>query len=246
MEKFRTIYYEKYFSTFKKYLIQDDFEGAIQKSKQWFNKKYLPILKQYPSHSNILDLGCGMGIMLDFLRDNKYKNIEGVEVSNEQFEIAKKRGHKVYLEDAFNYLKKGKKYDVILAMDFFEHFYKDELLNLCELLFESLNEGGCLIIQTPNGEGLMPNRVIYGDLTHLTIFTPNSLTQILRLTGFNEFTFFEAGPAAINIAGFVRLVLWKIIKVGANFIRVVEKNQSQKIWTQDFICAAYKKGIISE
>ena len=109
MEKFRTIYYQKYYSTFKKYLIQDDFEGAIKKSKQWFNKKYLPILKQYPSHSNILDIGCGMGIMLDFLRDNKYKNIEGVEVSNEQFEIAKKRGHKVYLEDAFYYLKKGKK-----------------------------------------------------------------------------------------------------------------------------------------
>ena len=46
-----------------------------------------------------------------------------------------------------------------------------------------------MLVQTANGAGLFPAQVIYGDLTHMTIFTPHSLAQLLRASGFVDLAF---------------------------------------------------------
>ncbi|MDP2364621.1 MAG: hypothetical protein Q8M94_12735, partial [Ignavibacteria bacterium] len=125
-------------------------------------------------------------------------------------------------------------------MDVVEHFYKDELFDFFSGMNNILNENGVLIIHTPNGDGLFPNHIIYGDLTHLTIFNSNSLIQILRLTGFTDIDFYETGPTTKNFFGFVRLMLWKTIKVFIKSIRIIETGGAEKIITQDFICKAKK------
>ena len=104
-----------------------------------------------------------------------------------------------------------------------------------------MSEDGVLIIHTPNGEGLFPNQRIYGDLTHLTIFTQNSLSQILRIVNFTEIDFYETGPVSKNIIGFIRLILWKLIKAMVKTIRLIETGSYEDILTQEFICVARKK-----
>jgi hypothetical protein len=107
---------------------------------------------------------------------------------------------------------------------------------LAKLLYNALEDRGILIIQTPNGQGLFPHQVIYGDLTHLTVFTPESLRQLFSLAGFADFRFQETGPVGKNLYGKIRLILWKVIKKLANGIRKIETGKSQEIWTENMIC----------
>ena len=145
------------------------------------------------------------------------------------------------VSDAINFFKESRiKFKIIFAFDFIEHFYKSELLTLFEGIFNSLEDGGLFIFHTPNGQSILSPNLIYGDLTHLTIFTPNSALQILRVVGFNKISFIEAGPVHKNINGFIRLILWKVIKFGHNVIRLVETGSTEKILTQNFIGVAQK------
>src|SRR5205823_419899 len=127
-------------------------------------------------------------------------------------------------------------------VDVLEHFSREELVVLAPRVLAALRPGGRLIVQTANGAGLFPRQVIYGDLTHLTIFTPESLRQLLRRFGFQNLTFYETGPIPIRLRGKLNVALWSATKAIANLIRQVETGKRQAIWTENFICAAFKPG----
>jgi SAM-dependent methyltransferase len=131
-------------------------------------------------------------------------------------------------------------YAAILAVDVFEHFSRDELSRLAPLLFSALEPGGRLLVQTANGAGLFPGQVIYGDLTHMTIFTPQSLAQLLRPAGFTNLTFGETGPVPIRLRGKLDSLIWKTITALASTVRHIETGKHQSIWTENFICLAFK------
>src|SRR5207237_108465 len=130
------------------------------------------------------------------------------------------------------------KLDAIIAIDFFEHFTKEELLRLVPMIKAALGPHGLLLVQTVNGEGLFPRQIIYGDVTHMTILTPGSMTQLLRASGFEYIEFSECAPIARGVIGIVRAALWKMIRSGANIIRMVETAKRQAVWTENFITVA--------
>src|SRR5207302_8404055 len=104
----------------------------------------------------------------------------------------------------------------------------------------ALKPNGRLLVQTANGAGLFSRQVIYGDLTHLTIFTPQSLAQLLRGVGFVDLSFYESGPIPIRLRGKLDVALWSALKAVANVIRSIETGKHQQIWTENFICRAFK------
>ena len=109
-----------------------------------------------------------------------------------------------------------------MALDFVEHFGKAEQIPLFEAINAALRSGGRLILETPTGRAVC-SQVIYGDLTHLTIFSEGSLSQLLKLTGFERMEFYETGPAPKDLKGRVRGILWRIIKLIANkYARIIE------------------------
>jgi 2-polyprenyl-3-methyl-5-hydroxy-6-metoxy-1,4-benzoquinol methylase len=237
---FRTELYKKYISSFKEYIGSKD-SIDIKSDYQIFSRRYIPLLKEFKRDAKIIELGCGSGYMLQFLKQHGFNNLYGIDISEEQIEKACQKGLNVEAKNVFNFFNENKeKYDIVFALDFVEHFHKNELLDLFTSINETMNNNGILIIHTPNGDGLFPRNHIYGDLTHLTIFNPNSLTQLLILTGFNEIKFYETGPEAKNFTGLIRLFLWKIVKGVVKAVRIIETGGSEKILTQDFICAARK------
>lgn len=237
---FRFAIYESYESKFNRIIDNVD-EKSILRLFKHYEMKILPWLKLYKTSSNILELGCGPGYMLRFLKNNGYNNTTGIDISNEQVELAKSKGFNVYKSDVFEFLSNNKtKWDVIFALDFVEHFSKEELFEMMELIYNNLESDGCLIIRTPNAEGLLPNTIIYGDLTHSTILTQNSLSQLLKYFGFNNLIFFENSPIPKNFKGIFRTIFWNFIKVFVNFIKIVETGTTQKLWSQDFYCIAKK------
>jgi len=237
---YRREFYSKYDSTYKVHL-SDFSQRSVAKLWRRNDYLYLPLISSYSLDVPILELGCGRGLMLEYLRIKGFSNLKGIDISEEQIVISKHKGFDVEVADVFEYLSRSKeKFKVIFALDFIEHFSKEELIPLLKGIYERLDDGGIIIFHTPNGQSILSAHLIYGDLTHLTIFTPNSALQLLRLVGFNELEFYESGPVPKSILGFLRLVIWQIIKLGHNFIRLVESGSTNKILTQNFIVSAKK------
>jgi hypothetical protein len=76
----------------------------------------------------------------------------------------------------------------------------------------------------------------------VTIFTSDSLAQLLRPCGFADLMFYETGPIPLRVRGRLNVALWHVTKLLANAVRRIETGKSQRIWTENFICLAYRPG----
>jgi SAM-dependent methyltransferase len=232
---FRKQLYERYVSTFKGHTFhsQDD----VQRHWEWCRRKLLPLLGHVDRRAAILELGCGPGYLLELLGREGWSNASGIDVSAEQVRLAAARGLNAVEAEALAWLSSREaSYDAVIAIDFFEHFTRDELLRLTSAIHAALRPGGTLLLQTPNGAGLFPNVVIHGDLTHMTIMSPGSLGQLLRWGGFETIECFETGPVAKNLRGRVRIVLWSIIRAAASAVRRIETGGVERVWTENLLC----------
>ena len=246
MTDFRSRFYERYITTASGPVGEHTADG-LKAYWAWSRLKILPLLKGVDKRMPVLELGCGAGNILSLLKTEGYDHASGVDISGEMVKVAHARGLDVVEGDALAVLEgAGEKYGAILAFDMIEHFTKDELLRLLPAIYERLLPGGVFVMQTPNGQGLFPNQVVYGDLTHVTIFTPDSLGQVLRLTGFEDILVTEAGPAMKSLIGVARLGLWNVIKVGAKAARIIETGKSQAIWTENMLGRCRRPGRLPE
>lgn len=238
MSDFRKRLYGRYLSGFQ----ADQIEARQSRLKtyfRWLDHKLGSVLSVVPRGAAVLEIGCGAGDILEYLGSRGFMNVEGVDHSAEQVDAARQRGLNARLADASEYLASRKGgLGLVIAFDVIEHFTKDELLDLFDALHSALKPGGTLILQTPNGEGMFARSIIYGDLTHTTVFTSLSLRQILTATGFTDARFIECGPAAMNLKGIIKTALWQLVRLRANLCRFIELGTTQKIWTSNMICVA--------
>lgn len=235
---FRDGLYGRYVSAFK-----GERQSAAEPSFVWWDHKYLPLLRGLDRGAPVLDIGCGAGGLLAYLERRGFSHATGVDISAEQVDLAKQRGVRATLGDVFDVLaRQPATFAAIFAVDVFEHFSRDELLRVAPLLYATLTPGGSLLVQTANGAGLYPGQVIYGDLTHMTVLTPQSLGQLLRPSGFVDLAFYETGPIPIRLRGKLDVALWSAVKAIANTVRYIETGKRQTVWTENFICLASKPG----
>lgn len=147
-------------------------------------KRFLPKNKS----ADILEIGCGQGYFLDFLGEQGYRNIFGVDLSREAIEFCLERGlSKVKLiNDLPEFLVSSAMYDFVVLNDVIEHFPKNEVLNYLEKIREKMNVGGAIIIKTGNLSSIVGLRIRYNDFTHESGFTEYSLCQVLKVSGFSD------------------------------------------------------------
>jgi 2-polyprenyl-3-methyl-5-hydroxy-6-metoxy-1,4-benzoquinol methylase len=238
---YRERLYNYYVSTHTSYLYGEASLDRIKRQFpiwEWYFGRFLPKGKD----TKILDAGCGNGGFVYFLRSIGYKNSQGIDISKEQVEDAKRLGiQNIEMYDLSEFLKiKQNFYDTIFARDIVEHFEKEEIMDVLSLIFNSLKLGGTVVIQAPNAQNLFSSRLRYGDFTHEIAFTKDSLNQILRATGFNEVAFYPTGPVPKGIKSVIRFFLWKIIETFLRFYMLVETGTGKGIFTQNIICFAKK------
>jgi cyclopropane fatty-acyl-phospholipid synthase-like methyltransferase len=192
--------------------------AARQFRSRW--ARLLPVDRTAP----ILELGCGAGHFVKFLRDAGYGRVEGVDRSAREIARAHAAGiGGVRCLDAGERLAGSKEeFETIVALNFFEHLRKDEVLQTLTLVFAALRPRGRLLVVTPNSLSPFGGATRYWDFSHETGFTPASWRQLARLTGFSEPSFEEFGPMPHSLPGAIRTVLWQAIRLALVAMSYVE------------------------
>ncbi len=241
MKIFKKEIYDNYVSKMSKYMYKNVDKKSIFRNFPVWDVHYL---RYFPEDKNIkiLELGCGNGGFMLYLKEKGYKNVFGVEISKEQISMAKKFGiNGIILQDLVYFLKKTKeKYDVIVMRDVLEHFGKKEITLILKQVHRVLRAEGILVLQVPNAEGLFGGRYRYGDFTHEIAFTGSSLSTILRIAGFDEIKCYPSRPVAHSVASFIRYILWFFLNFKTKIYMLIETGGSSGIFTQNIISIAKK------
>jgi len=195
--------------------------------------------------SRVLDLGCGYGIWLYWLKEVGYHCLEGVDRSPEQVEAAHSLGlNFVVQDDIKGYLadRKRESCDVVLAFDVLEHFGKEEASQIVDEVFRVLTPSGLFILHLPNGEGFLSGSIAHGDFTHELILTRHSLGQLLRCAGFSQVCAYEDTPVVHGLVSAARFLIWKAARTVLWIINAAQTGEIDGglILTQTFLAVARK------
>jgi 2-polyprenyl-3-methyl-5-hydroxy-6-metoxy-1,4-benzoquinol methylase len=241
-ENYRQRIYERYASQF-----QDSPElFDVDAANRW-GKAYEFYLREWlPSDPNaaILEVACGGGRLLHFLKARGYVRISGVDISPEQVRLSRQVVGNVEEANAVEFLgKHGDAYDLIVGLDIVEHFNKDEALRFLEACYRALMPGGRLILQTPNADSPWGTAHRYNDFTHEIGFNPNAITRLLQMIGFESVEARELGPVPFgySMISTIRAALWWMIRGGLKFWNLIETGDSGSgVFTRVFLVSATK------
>jgi len=154
-------------------------------------------LKLIEKGDRLLDIGCGDGT-LGYFAMRSYKEVWGIDISDNALKIAKKRGlktQKVNLNDE-NLLFEDNYFDAVTCLDVIEHVF--EPIVLINEIHRVLKMNGLLVISTPNirywrhlfdlvVKGKFPktsNSTEHYDGGHLHYFTYSDIEKLLKTKGF--------------------------------------------------------------
>lgn len=158
----------------------------------WYTQDWLPSDRSAP----MLDIGCGSGQFLYYLRERGYRDAIGLDLDAAQVEVAQGLGLDATCATVADFLEHDdRSYGLITMLDIIEHFTRDELFPLLDSVASRLAPGGRLIASVPNAESPHAARAIYADITHELAFTPTSLAEMFFCHGLKVVRFRDPWPA---------------------------------------------------
>lgn len=241
-ESYRQRIYEHYASGFQDASEVFDTGAATRwgKAYDYYLRNWLPA----DPKAAILEVACGGGRLLHFLKTRGYVQVSGVDISPEQVRLARQVVETVEEANVIEFLKRHKDtYELIIGLDIVEHFQRDEALHFLDACYSALRPGGGLILQTPNCDSPLGMMNRYGDFTHEIGFSPNSLTRLLRMIGFRAMQAREQGPVPLGygMISTIRAALWKVIRGMLQMWNLIEIGHSGSgVFTRVFLVSAQK------
>jgi cyclopropane fatty-acyl-phospholipid synthase-like methyltransferase len=168
---------------------------------------------------SVLEIGCGTGLFMAYLAAKGITNLVGIDRDPALADVVPEpvRG-RFHVADAPIFVKdacaRGETYDRIALFDVLEHFDGDEGRALLAGMGEILAPDGRIVIKVPNAASPWGQQFQYGDLTHKTAYTPESLAQQAIAAGFvclSAWPHLLGSPARRTWEGMLHAVLDKVL-----------------------------------
>jgi SAM-dependent methyltransferase len=163
---------------------EDRFRGSQYEIRRRV-EDYLPILA---SASDVLDVGCGRGELLELLQQRGVK-ARGVDANVAMVELCRARGLNVEAADALGYLDRQSDGSLggLAAIQVVEHFEPGYLARFLEAAYHKMRPGAPLILETINPACWMAFFETYiRDLTHQRPLHPETLRYLVQASGFQD------------------------------------------------------------
>jgi 2-polyprenyl-3-methyl-5-hydroxy-6-metoxy-1,4-benzoquinol methylase len=169
-------------------------QSYLDKSDDYFAHARKEIQSLLPKEvGRVLELGCGSGATLGWLRQNGHATFAvGIEISEAAAELARRHADEVFCVDfeRDEIQKPEHKFNVVLCLDVLEHLV-DPWQVIDRMVTDYLAPGGTLIVSLPNVRHysvVLP--LLFGghwryedagllDRTHLRFFTRDSAQELL-------------------------------------------------------------------
>jgi len=179
-------------------------------------------LDRIPKEARILDAGCATGYLLGLLWESGYRNLVGVELSEQLAAIARRhlpdeiaivnadvRDHLAQMPD--------QSVDLILFHHVLEHIPREHTIPLLREFYRVLRPGGYLDLRVPNASYLLPGPHLFGDFTHVVHFNERSIPQVLEAAGFRveDIDFIQRPP----------ILFWSWRHPGRAFLRLLNRGR---------------------
>lgn len=178
--------YTNYIETHLGHVHKDDYELMAR----YFHKNYAKLIRT--KDERILDVGCGMGHFLYFLKKFGFHNVTGIDLSSDCIDYCLEKDlgtrENLHLVDMMAFLEQKEGcFDLIVMNDVIEHLPKEEIIGSLQLARFALAKGGRLVVKVVNSANPITGAASrYVDFTHTVGFTEESLAQVLRVAGFTS------------------------------------------------------------
>lgn len=148
-------------------------------------EEWLDMFQSYRKTNRLLDVGCGVGELLDQARERGWRTY-GTEFTKRAIDICRRRGHRMNRGRLDASDCESDSFDVVVYSEVIEHIQNqvEEFRHVRSLL----RPGGLVFVTTPNFDSL--SRRLLGERwnvvqypEHLAYFTPGSLEQLMDLSG---------------------------------------------------------------
>lgn len=169
----------------------------------------LPADKNAP----IIDIGCGTGHFLYYLKKKGYTNFLGIDMSEGQVEFCRNNiTTNVETIDAFEVLAdKINVYSAISANDVIEHIPKEKAISFLKLIYRALMPDGVLLLKLPNMSNPFAIDSRYRDFTHECGFTEESIYQVLYVAGFRDINIYPSQTRGKSFKSLLRWILTSLV-----------------------------------
>jgi SAM-dependent methyltransferase len=144
---------------------------------------YLPL---FAGASDVLDVGCGRGELLDLLAEAGITS-RGLDLNHEMVELCRSRGLVVEEGDLLSYLESlpDQSLGGLIAIQVVEHLDPAYLMRALETAYHKLRPGSHIVLETINPACWFAFFSSYiRDLTHVRPLHPDTLTYLLTASGF--------------------------------------------------------------
>lgn len=235
--------YEKFY-----YGFQVDGRGLRNKAQLMaeFDRRipvYDSLLRGYlEDRGRALDLGCGYGNFLYYLKARGWSDIHGADLDVKQIELARSLDLDVELVDALSAVKGASDLKLISGFDLIEHLGKNEAVELILSSFAALKSGGMLIVQCPCADGFTGAHDLCNDLTHQWAPSSNALSQLLRAAGFQRVDIIDLSMPPFATGAKTKLILAarRIARSAVGPFLSLLGIKKPRVWSNSQIAVAFK------
>jgi cyclopropane fatty-acyl-phospholipid synthase-like methyltransferase len=159
----------------------------------------------------IVELACGHGAFLCWLRERGYSNVEGVDASIEQIRFAEQVAVAHQAEvNGWLAAQQPSSCAVLVAVDLIEHMPKDAFMEFLANAYRVLEAQGTLILRYPNGDSPIVGRNLFNDITHVWTYTPVCLKALAAMHGFRGVDFVDESHSAIRDQRWLKVPLCRM------------------------------------
>lgn len=152
-------------------------------------------------HHAILEFGCGIGKLCNWLKENGYGSTIGIDISAQAVGYGLKRypGLNLLCTDEESFRAPAASFDMCMSFDFIEHLHNVQ--GHLRRAYELLKPGGAYIIQTPNKLA----NALYSTISlrgfawqeyHPSLQTRESLEKNFIDAGFSRVQFYKISPVS--------------------------------------------------
>jgi len=139
------------------------------------------LYRDYAKEGPIVDLGCGEGALLLWLKEHGRARVLGVESNQELCSMAQSWGVPVVRQDLVHYLRgNGHEPGMFFYLDVVEHVP----FEVNEEVFRSIPVGSRIIVQTPNTNSVLGHQFYLQVPSHLAPYSPHVLHGMMSRFGY--------------------------------------------------------------